>query len=264
MGTTDELVEKILKASQIPSARRRKDVSRELRAHIEDFILVAAQAGYDDAEIDRLVRTNFGDPQEIANEFSRVYTRERTIFRLSVFLLSTLVAAAFACTGVFLIQAAMAAGLGISSPPLRSHQTIEAFYLITTAAAYVGFISLERMFDRARMEKAIASLAGLFAIAGVASMLTIGHGGILFLAFVSGVLVRIVQACCKRPLLQAATVVACFGVFGVIAVCQQPSALISGVTFKLLGWVAIGVCCHLMTGLASRVDRAMFDGMQKI
>src|SRR5258708_32863264 len=155
MNSVDELIEKVVSSSQIPSRRRRLEIARDLRAHIEDFVLIARQAGHSEEEIRRLVLANFGDPQEIAQEFARVYRYERAILRVSVFLLSTLVAASFISVAVLALQASMAIGLGVPIPHVfRSrHLTFETLYLLSTATAYVGLISLEKLFDSARLGK---------------------------------------------------------------------------------------------------------------
>src|SRR5437868_7365133 len=110
MHSVDELIDKIVRSSQIPSRRRRVEIARELRAHIEDFALIARQGGYSEEEIHSLVLANFGEPHEIAQEFARVYRYERAILRVSVFLLSTLVAASFISAMVLALQAGMAIG----------------------------------------------------------------------------------------------------------------------------------------------------------
>src|ERR1051326_4032643 len=111
MDAVDELIEKIVNSSQVPSGRRRSEIARELRTHIEGFVLIAQEAGHTGAEIERLVLANFGDPREIAREFAWVYRRERAILRISVFLLSTVVATSAISAAVLILQASMAIGL---------------------------------------------------------------------------------------------------------------------------------------------------------
>src|SRR5580693_5503146 len=93
MRAADDLIENIVNSSQIPSGRRRQEVQRELRSHIEDFMLAAHEAGSDDDKIETLVLANFGDPGQIARGFAWVYRHERRTLQIFVFLLSTVVLA---------------------------------------------------------------------------------------------------------------------------------------------------------------------------
>src|SRR5258708_10191705 len=108
MQAVDRFIEEIVRSSQIPSTGRRKEVLRELKAHVEDFILVSRDAGHGDEETRRLVLANFGDPREIARQFAWVYRRERALFRISVFLLSTIAVASSIAAIVMTIQAGIA------------------------------------------------------------------------------------------------------------------------------------------------------------
>jgi hypothetical protein len=263
MHSVDELVEKIVSYSQIPSGRRRLEIARELRAHIEDFALIAREAGHSEEEIHRLVLANFGEPREIAQEFARVYRRERAILRVSAFLLSTLVAASFISAAVLALQASMAIGLGV--PILRvfgsSHLTLETFYLLSTAAAYVGLISLEKLFHSARLGKAIALLALILTIAGAGLAVANAHPGILIAGSLSGVLLRLIQAALANGVVRVVALMVCFALFGFVSASSQSLVWRPEIVLRLLVWAAIGICCHLMTHLAARMDRALLNGV---
>src|SRR5579863_391538 len=148
MQVADELIRDIVSASQIPSEKKRQAVLRELRSHLEDSILAAREAGHSDDEIRRLVLAGFGDPGEVARGFAWVYRRERTMLRIAVFLLSTLALASVLSAAILAIQAGIAVGFG--APVLKvigsRHTVIEALDIISTVAAYVGFISIEKLF----------------------------------------------------------------------------------------------------------------------
>ena len=53
MATTERLIDEIMAASRIPSEKRRREVSRELRAHIEDFVSAGRRSGRDEEDIER-------------------------------------------------------------------------------------------------------------------------------------------------------------------------------------------------------------------
>jgi hypothetical protein len=73
----DELIDRIVSSSRIPSGRRRREIQRELRSHIEDFVLAARESGRDQSEIEKLIIAHFGDPDQIAKGFFWVYRHER-------------------------------------------------------------------------------------------------------------------------------------------------------------------------------------------
>jgi hypothetical protein len=266
MHSANELIERIVSSAQIPSGRRRHDIAHELRAHIEDFVLIAREGGHTDEEIERLALANFGDPREIAREFAWVYRRERAIFRISVFLLSTLAAASAISAVVLALQASMAIGLGI--PILRvfrgRHLMLEAIYILCTVSAYVGFIFLERLFDRDRFGKAMASLALMFALVGAGFAAVNAQVEVPLFAFVSGVLLRAIQVFLKSRGARIGAVIACFGLFGVASAFWQTPNLGNEAALKLAVWISIGVCCHLLTDVATRLDRALFNGVQEL
>lgn len=266
MHSVDELVEKIVSSSQIPSGRRRLEIARELRAHIEDFALIAREAGHSEEEIRRLVLANFGEPQEIAQGFARVYRCERAILRVSVFLLSTLVAASFISVSVLALQASMAIGLGVPIPLIfgSRHLTLETLYLLSTATAYVGLISLEKLFDGARLGKAIGLLALILTVAGVGLTVANVHAEILLAGSFSGVLLRLIQVVLVNGTARVAVMMVCFALFGVVSANSQSVVLPRQIVLRLLVWATIGVTCHLMTYLAARMDRALLNGVQQL
>src|SRR2546423_482304 len=93
MRTSDHVIEKIAKSSLLPAGKRGREILRELRSHVEDFELEAREAGQQDDEVAALIAARFGDPEQIAHQFSWVYRRERAFTRLAVFVLSTLIVA---------------------------------------------------------------------------------------------------------------------------------------------------------------------------
>src|ERR1700744_6696334 len=89
MRGPDELIDRIVSSAHIPYGEQRREIQRELRAHVEDYVLAAAESGRDPAEIEQLVIAHFGDPDQIAYGFARVYRHDRRRLRAFAFLLST-------------------------------------------------------------------------------------------------------------------------------------------------------------------------------
>jgi hypothetical protein len=266
MQTAEDLIEKIVNASKIAGGGRRKDIARELRAHLEDFALAARQSGHLDSEIQAMILAHFGDPEQIARDFARVYRKERTILYTSAFLVSTLAAAGVIAAIVFMVQVTVVMGLGIPAPRIfeTGHLTLEAGYLLATVAAYLGQVSLESLFERSRFEKALAILSAIFCVAGVIAAFSVGHAGLLLLAFASGVVIRALQICCSGLVRRAIAVAVVFGVIGVVSACLQPSEMSNTLAVKVVMWVAIGLSCQFMTSLSLRVDRALLKGVRPV
>jgi len=216
MRAADLLIEEIVGSSQIPSSGRRREVVRELRSHIDDFVLAARAAGHDEDEIERLVRASFGDPRQMGRNFAWVYRRDRAILRLAVFGFSALAVASLSAAGILAVQAGVAAGFGVPLPRtlLTYHAWIESTNIFATAAAYAAILSLERLFERQRGVKAAILLMGVVC----ALRLVLGAVGIRasFLVFGCGnaVFLRAVQAVCKGRAARFLIVVACFGLLG--------------------------------------------------
>ncbi|MGI8741403.1 MAG: hypothetical protein ACR2NN_02310 [Bryobacteraceae bacterium] len=262
MNAADALIDKIVSSAQIPSGRRRLEIARELRAHMEDFVLIAQQSS--DEEIQRLLLANFGDPQEIAQEFAWVYRRERAILRISVYLLSTLAAASLVSVVVLALQTSMAIGMGVPCVLDVHHMTLETLYILFTVATYVGFISFERLFDRSRFQKTTASMVVIFAVLAAGFTITNTHAEIVLFGFLSGMLLRTIPVFFKNRASRIGAVLACFGLFGLVSACRQSPDLQNEGALKLAVWVAIGACCYPMTHLAARMHRVLLNGVQKV
>jgi hypothetical protein len=250
MTAAERLIDEIMAASRISFARRRREVLRELRAHVEDFVSAARQSGRAEADIERLLVERFGDPRQIARQFAWVYRRERAALHLGAFLISTVLVSLAISAAAIAMQAGMAFGFG--APMLRvfgsRHTAIEALDILATAAAYVGLISLGRFFARplAVLAAVAAGLLVVFAVAGLPPQF------VLF-GFANGALLRRIQTALRRPVARLGAVLACFGVLSALFFHPSWSALAASAT----NWLIMGSAYHLMTHLTARVDRAL-------
>src|SRR5438445_10485276 len=111
MSIPERLIEEIMAASRIPEKRRR-EVLRELRAHGEDFVSAGRRSGCGEEEIERLLVERFGDPRQIAQQFTWVYRRERAALNLGGFLISTVVVSLVILAGTISMQAGIMIGFG--------------------------------------------------------------------------------------------------------------------------------------------------------
>src|SRR5262245_60504032 len=112
MNFEERLIEEVLASSGIVSARRRGEVARELRAHLEDAIEEARAAGLCEPDIAQLIARRFGGPEEIARQFADVYRAERrAVYFIAFFILA---AAALVAVSAFVgaVLVTVAIGMG--------------------------------------------------------------------------------------------------------------------------------------------------------
>jgi hypothetical protein len=254
--TAGRLIEEIVTAARIPSKRRRREVSRELQAHMEDLVLRTRDAGHSDEEVQRLAVASFGDPREIARQFAWVYRKERAVLGLTVFVLSTIAVAASIAAVVTTMKAAIAIGLGVPLFQMFNphHSLIEGMDILATAAAYVGLMSLEKLFEQHRFQKATGLLVLMIAIIAVLLRLAGAPWQFLLFGLVSGVFLRTIQVLLTNQVARIVIVTASFGLLG----------LISFRPLHIASWLVTGLAYQTMTHLAARVDRALFKGLQQL
>jgi hypothetical protein len=250
MRAGERLIDEIMAASRIPFARRRREVLRELRAHVEDFVRAGRLSERSEEDIERLLVERFGDPRQIARQFAWVYRRERAALHLAAFLISTVLVSLAISAAAIATQAGMAFGFG--APILRifgsRHTAIEALDILSTAAAYVGLISLGRFFGRpfAVLGVITVGLAAVFAATGLPPRF------VLF-GFANGSMLRGVQVAVRHPAARLGAMVACFAVLGMVFF--HPSW--TGFVATAASWSIMGSAYYLMTHIAARVDRAL-------
>src|SRR5215471_8441337 len=110
MQALDRLVEQVVNSSQVPRGQRLREIQREVRSHIEDFVEAARERGHGDDEIEQMVMASFGDPAQIAEAFAWVYRWERAAARVSLFLICSVAVTSLMLGAVLALQAGMAIG----------------------------------------------------------------------------------------------------------------------------------------------------------
>ncbi|HEV3196842.1 MAG TPA: hypothetical protein VGZ73_03020 [Bryobacteraceae bacterium] len=153
MGPENELVRRIVSQAGIPSARVRRDLERELNAHIEDAAEAARTEGTGGGRSP--ICDSFGDPNEIALQFKRLHRSERIAsFALDTFLLMTVsVAAVGALIASLQVVAALSLGLDPTAPRRLAQQIAS---IITLVSGYMGTYLGYRIFRRRRILKVVA------------------------------------------------------------------------------------------------------------
>jgi hypothetical protein len=265
MRAADELIDCIVKSSRLPSGRRR-DIERELRCHIEDFIVAAREAGRSQDEIEKLVLANFGDPGQIAQGFAWVYRHERRRLRVFAYTLSTVLLASSLFAAIVATQAGLAFGFGTSIMRVVAgrHTVIEALDILASVAVYLGLTSLESLFESHRFQKAAFLLTGILALL-IVSCAAVGlHTPFLFYGLANGVFFRAIQLFVTPKIARLGIVAICFPLAGlVLALLRSPVSQVAPAA-TCASWLVMGAGYQLMTHLAGRVDAALLNGLQRI
>jgi hypothetical protein len=262
----EELIDSIVNCSGIPSGKRRQQIQRELRSHIEDFVIAAHESGRDQSEIEKLVIANFGDPDQIANGFSWVYRHERLRLRALAFTLSTVLLASSLFGVILAAQTGLALGFGtpIMKVLASRHTVIEALDILASVAAYLSIISIENLFKTQPFRKAAALLALIDAIL-IGSCAAAGlHPTFLIFGLVNGIFSRAVQLFVTRKVARAGAVVVCFPLAGLVLALQRSPISQVALVATCVSWLAMGFGYQLMAHLAARVDAALLNGLQQI
>ncbi len=271
MYAPDELIDCIVNSSQLPSEKRRREIQRELRCHIEDFVGAAREAGRDpneieQAEIEKLALANFGDPGQIAQGFAWVYRHERRRLRALAYTLSTLLLASCLSAAILAMQAGLAFGFGtpIMKVLASRHTVIEALDILASVAAYLGVISLENLFESHRFQKAAFLLTAIATILMVSCVAAGLHTSFLFFGLVNGVFFRAIQLFVTAKFARVGIVVVCFPLAGLVSALLRSPVSQVDVAATCASWLVMGAGYQLMTHLAARVDRALLNGLQRI
>jgi len=271
LRAVDELIDRIVNSSEIPSGLRRREISRELRSHMEEFVAAVHEAGRDqdeiqEDEIERLLLANFGDPRQIARGFAWVYRHERRRLRAFAFALSTVILASALSAATLAMQAGLAFGFG--TPIMRvlasRHTMIEALDILASVAVYLGVTSLENLFKSHRFQKAAFLLTVIVAILMASCSVAGSHITFLFYGLVNGVFFRAVQLFVTPMFARVAIVGVCFPLAGLFSALLRPPVGHVEAAATCASWLVMGAGYQLMTHLAARVDRALLNGLQRI
>jgi hypothetical protein len=259
----DELIDRIVDLSKIPSGKRQREIRRELRSHIDDFVVTARDAGFDQSEIERLLLANFGDPGQIAGGFSWVYRHERRRTQLFAYALSTVLIASLLLPGILAVQAGLAFSFGtpITKILASRHTLVEALDMLTSVAVYLGLTSIENLFGSQPFLRAVALLAVILTILNLACAAAGWHTTFLMYGLVSGVFLRAVQIFITPRLARIGIVVVCFPLAGLVSALLRAPVSHMTLAATWSSWLVMGAGYQLMTHFAGRVDQALVNGL---
>jgi hypothetical protein len=128
MQTREEFIRRIVSRSGIMTSKGRRELERELNAHLEDAIAEARSEGCDEATILQTIWARFGDPDEIANDFAMVHRFERRAISIA-HSLALMAVSMLTVTGLISVFQLLVANLllgpssrGISALTRRDHR----------------------------------------------------------------------------------------------------------------------------------------------
>jgi hypothetical protein len=265
MRTAEELIENIVKSSRIPSGIRRQEILRELRYHVEDFVVAARDSGHEEGEIEKLVLAHFGDPLQIANGFAWVYRHEWRRFRSVAFTLSALFLAVSLFVAILAAQTGLAVvfGIPIGKVLASRHTAIEGLDILVSVVAYLGLISFENLFKSRLFQKAALVLVlidvVLLALAKAAGL----QANVLLFGVINALFLRALQSFVTKKVARMSVVVACFPLAGLVLALQRLPVSQVPVVATCASWLAMGVGYQLMTDCAAHVDLLFSKGFSR-
>jgi hypothetical protein len=264
--TVEQMIHNILDGSGVPSLKQRLEIQRELNAHLEDLAAAARQAGHREHEIEPIVLDRFGDPKEVADGFSNVYSYERHAFLTLCWLLTALTFTSCLLVAILTVQTGLALAFG--TPFLQiiagRHTAIQALDISAFVAIYLGSGSMEELFERHRFEKAALLTCGIVAILIILCNAAGLHTGFLVYGLITGITLRIVRAFVFRAAARAGIVLACFALAGLGFALFGSQVSWVGLSATCVSWLAVGAGYLLMSSLVPRVDAAFREGLQRI
>jgi hypothetical protein len=264
MRRAEELIDRIVNSPRIPSGRR-KEIQRELRSYIDDFVTAARDAGHDQKEIEKLVLATFGDPDQIGKGFAWVYRHERRSLRAVAFALSTLLLASALFAAILAVQTGLALGFGtpVMEVLASRHTAIQALDILASVAAYLCVTLLEKLFKSHHFPKA-AFLLTLIGGVLIGSCAAAGlHTSFLLFGLVVGLFFRAVQLFVTPKAARFGIVVVSFPAAGLVLALLRSPLSPGALAATCASWLAMGIGYQLVTHLASRVDAALLNGLQR-
>ncbi len=189
----DHIVARVMLQARLPGNRRRREVERELRAHLDDLAEEMRSQGYDDEAAARIARMRFGEPREIAAAFASVYGPERWARRI---LQSTLLFAASSIAVALVVGTVQSLAAMCMAAPVLSilrdiHQESFGFGAIT--AGYCSLYAGERLFPGSLARAALPCVTLGLCLAALFAWLVPQQAALPLVAFACAASARLLQ-----------------------------------------------------------------------
>jgi hypothetical protein len=255
MAGSQQLVEQVINRLGVVRFSTRRDIARELSAHLEDIGDEECSPGLTGDGAAAAVRERFGTPEEIARDFADAYRLERwTIYAVAVLGLWAVSFLGVWATFISL-KAVICATLGRPLLTAFSHLGLQFTNLSSPSLGYLGARAAERHFRKRQFVKA----AGLNAFL-IALVLTLtfhfaqpGHRTWPAVAFLCASLARLLQGLGGKMLPAAA--------IGALPVAVwywhgAPFTLVPGPgQAGLVAWVAMTLSFLIVASFAGKFEQ---------
>lgn len=254
MTHLDHIVSRVALRASLPGNKRRREVEKELRAHLDDLVEEARSQGYDEEAAARIARVRFGEPQEIGAAFASVYAPERWargILQATILFVASTVAVAVVLSTVQSIAALCTAGSVLST--LRDmYQEIFGFAAIT--AGYCSLYAGEHLFPASPAKAVLPSVSLGLCLAAVFTWLIPQHAALPVVAFASAACARLLQRWAMPFIWFAGTAVPlliAWILFGRLLSCWE---------YPWLVWLSLTISCKALREIVRLFEGAFLEG----
>jgi uncharacterized protein (UPF0335 family) len=249
----DRIVSRVILLAKLPGNKRRREVEKELRAHLDDLAEEARSQGYDDEATARIVRMRFGEPEEVAAAFASVYATERLanrIFQASI-LVTVSTVAVVVVTGIVQSIAAIFTATSVISTLRGLHYELAGFCAIV--AGYCSLYAGERLFPTSLARALLPSVSLGLGLAAVLGWLIPQHAALPLAAFACAASGRLLQRIEIRLIWLAGTalpLLIAWTLFG---------PLIAGWQFPWLVWLGLTISCKALREIVRLFERVFVE-----
>jgi len=249
----DHMVSRVILLAKFPGNKRRCEVEKELRAHLDDLTEEARSRGHDDEAAARIARMRFGEPEEVAAAFACVYAAERFARRIlqSAILVTVSTLAVVVVVGTVQSVAAICTATSILSTLRDIHRELVGFGAIV--AGYCSLYAGERLFPTSVTKALLPSVTLGLGLAGVFGWLIPQHAALPLAAFACAASGRLLQRIEIRSVWLAGTalpLLIAWALFG---------PLISGWQFPWLVWLGLTISCQALREIVQVFERVFSE-----
>jgi uncharacterized protein (UPF0335 family) len=249
MTHLDHIVSRVILRAKLPGKKRRCEVDKELRAHLDDLTEDVRSQGYDGEAAARIVRMRFGEPQEIAAAFASVYAPDRwagRVLQAAILFAASTVVVAVVLSAVQSV-AAVCTAASLVSTWRNLYQEVVGFVMIT--AGYCTLYAGERLFPRSLTRAALPSVTLGLSLAAMFAWLIPQHAALPIVAFACAASARLLQRF-EMPFIwlagTALPLLVGWALFG---------RLLSSWEFPWLVWLGLTVSCKALQEIVGLFEK---------
>jgi uncharacterized protein (UPF0335 family) len=249
----DRIVSQVMLLAKLPGNKRRCEVEKELRDHLDDLTEETRSQGYDDEAAARIVRIRFGEPEEVAAAFASVYARERLakIILQSAMLVTVSTMAVVVVIATVQSIAAICTATSIISTLRNIPRELVGFGAIV--AGYCSLYAGERLFPSSPARALLPSVTLGLGLAAVFGWLIPQHAALPLAAFASAATGRLLQRIEIRLVWFAGTALPLLVAWALLG------PLIPGWQFPWFVWLGLTISCKALREIVRVFERVFVE-----